>query len=580
MAAVIDELITEYVGKDKQSDVAERVAKANERLHGTIQKVVGALAALEVAERVLSLKSAAEDAALQFEELDARLTAIVGSAEKAAEKLRLVERVAGPSPFSTKQLADAAVMLEAFGLNSERTIPLIGRLGAAFGASDEQIDMFARALGQLSVGSMIDADVMAAMGLSRADFVEKGIKFDGSGALQSSAVEALSALEKIVLERYGGIFEQMADTAVARTASLQDSWDKVLRILGNGIMEAQGPFLDSWTKVLNALTQSGVLEEVIGKLTRAFTGVFGGDTSESVAAFAAKVLAFLDALPERVKLVADFIADVFNGLGEGIVKLYNTIGQSVTDSINQVYGKLKSDIEGLFGGKKGALGASLMGADMDQVVRFFSKADEIMNRRPFVGFGKPQYPAGDPRGDGRRGAAAGEKLLEFKPIENIGDIFGPILRKMPKMGDLLSGPREQEYFERLKRALANPGETGIPDTSGIPFLRKGAAGKSAEDQLSVIAANTERTARAGERQVDASRFLFGGGDLARSGVSLIDLSPRMPENAAGRARGGTIKVKVTEAASGLERSLLDLVRQVVSEIQSVMPAGVPLFEVE
>jgi hypothetical protein len=167
--------------------------------------------------------SQAIEAAMGAESLQARLEALTGSRALALGKLNMAELVAAPSPFTTKQLQNATVTMEAFGINAERLLPTIGKLGAAMGADDERIQLYARALGELSTGKMIEAEARAAMGVSLPDFKARGIRFDGNDQLLSTASETMAALENIVNTKYGNIFEKMAGTAQAKRASLRIS---------------------------------------------------------------------------------------------------------------------------------------------------------------------------------------------------------------------------------------------------------------------------------------------------------------------------------------------------------------------
>ena len=75
----------------------------------------------------------------EAQELATRLEVVTGSAAEAAKVMAKVREVAGPSPFTTKQLANAAVGLQAMGLNATKALPKLADLGAAFGADEEHL---------------------------------------------------------------------------------------------------------------------------------------------------------------------------------------------------------------------------------------------------------------------------------------------------------------------------------------------------------------------------------------------------------------------------------------------------------
>jgi hypothetical protein len=479
MPTIIDTLITEYRAQDNATSAVDRIARATDRLHNTIRNVVAGLAALNIAQRVLAIGNEATAAASEFASLQARLEALTNSAERTKRILKTAVDVAAPSPFTTRQLANAAVTLEAFGANSERILPILGRLGAAMGATDQSIEVFTRAFGQLATGKMIESDVLASMGLSKRDFAQQGIKFDGQGQLQSSAVETLTALETIVLQRFGGILTKMADTPEAKRASLQDAGEKTLRIIGDGLLRASAPFMESATKVLTGLADSGVLNEVTQKITGAFLAGFGGDKTEEVARFAANILAFLYDLPGRVKTVYDYIS---------------TLASAVVNNIAKAFGFLTESVKNLFTGK------ALPGV--------------------------PQFAT---------------------------------LPSINKMMEGLQGTnRADEFFQRIM-AGANAPSNELPDNRNQSFLTR------QQDALEAIADSTDRTARNTDKP-DVQRLLFGGGDRAAAGVSLLDLYPRTSPSFGARPTP-KIEVRVGSAASLMERAVLEILRATLPTIQ-------------
>lgn len=152
------------------------------------------------------------DSAVAFESLNARLTAITGSGQRAAQVLDTVRRVAEPSPFTFDQLATAATQLEAFGLKTEAILPRLANLGAAFGASDENLKSLVNLFGRLAAGNFPDIEQLSAFGLSKSMFEKQGIKFDAGGSLVSSARQTFDALIRIVDSGYSGMMDKLAGT--------------------------------------------------------------------------------------------------------------------------------------------------------------------------------------------------------------------------------------------------------------------------------------------------------------------------------------------------------------------------------
>ena len=175
----------------------------------------------------------------EAQELATRLEVVTGSAAEAAKVMAKVREVAGPSPFTTKQLANAAVGLQAMGLNATKALPKLADLGAAFGADEEHLKSLVNMMGKLNQGIMPDSETLSMFGLSKKDFAGEGITFDKNGTLISSATETLDALFRVIDKKYGGMTERMAKNTNSQMATIVDSFEqlkvKVGDIFGAGL---------------------------------------------------------------------------------------------------------------------------------------------------------------------------------------------------------------------------------------------------------------------------------------------------------------------------------------------------------
>lgn len=477
------------------------------------------------------LATRAQDAAISASSRQGRLTAILRDSQMAAQVLKTVQSVAAPSTATTSQLADAATTLEAFGVNANRSIPIIGKLATAMGAGEEQMQMYSRAIGQLGTGNMIDADVMAAMGLQRRDFAAQGIQFDGNGKLLSSAEQALTALERIVNDRFGNIFEQMANTPEAKRASLEDAGERALAIIGDGMLKTQGPLVDALTKTLNAAVDSGVLSEVVSRATGdVFKALDLGNQGDMVTGIMARVLAFVEVVPGNLAKGIAFLKDgtiaAINNVSEFFkqtedraerfmarISLLMTQGRMLTEGIGKA-------LESPLPAAPGILARTFR--DMGQLS---SVAETMMGQRP-------EYQA------------------KYKDLPS-----------MPSFSGIDAG-RVGQIEARLRASMASPGG-GIPDASGQAFLRRGmaqaATSKPVDESLAQIAENTGRTAKNTEG-LDLREAIFGGGAKARRGLSFADIAGSPVRG------GGSITIKGDKAADKIKQALYDIIEETMPDI--------------
>lgn len=520
---------------------------------------------------LLSIGQMAEEASMAASSRQARLTAILRNAQTAAQVLKQAEAVAAPSTATTKQMADAATTLEAFGVNAMRTLPIIGKLATAMGAGEEQMQMYSRAVGQLGTGNMIDADVMAAMGLQRRDFAQQGIRFDGNGKLLSTAEESLKALERIVNDRFGNIFEQMANTPEAKRASLEDAGQRALRIIGDGMLKTQGPIVDAITKSLNAAVDSGVLAEVVGKITKSLGGVFGGDASNPMMRLMASAMSVIGNIPSVAGKALRFVGDTFSVIFENIA----TAGKFAYDTLSAIWR--------LIGGPSAV--QDLLGTSPGQGdVRAYDRDNKASGGSPFA----PKWSKGVMQ-SGMFGSGSLQgladlvvKMVGYTPGGALMNFASPYLKEfalgqfgmgdkglipgLPALPKFKSLPQFKDYggdvdlmkdAERYYKMLMGVGgkQGGITDASGQSFLRRAI---DPDNELAKIAENTEKTAK--NTDPDLREAIFGGGSRARRGISFADVMG----GAAGRSGGYTIRTD--KAATTLQMALLEVLQENLPDI--------------
>jgi hypothetical protein len=266
------------------------------------------------------------EAAFEVEQLQARLSALT-TPEKATDILSFVRKLAEPSNFTTQQLAEASVQLEAFGLNSKRILPIMAQLGMAFGADAEKLRLLTDMFGRLSQGQLPDVQVMAQFGLSKSKLMKEGIKFDNQGSLVSSTREVMIAIEKIVNRDYGKIFDKMAQTGNAKLASLTDVFERLKIQVGMTLADTAKVAISSLTDLLSAIERTGILQRAaktmlipFEALANAFgakgqTGIFS-NAQIQIASFVGTFIAAFEELNiqsglfiERMTLLGKLVAD-------------------------------------------------------------------------------------------------------------------------------------------------------------------------------------------------------------------------------------------------------------------------------
>lgn len=393
MSTTIDTYINEYRARDAgATSVANRIAGGIERIESrvksmanTINFAIAAAAGSKLVDWTRQFVGASSDASSRFQSMEARLKAFTGSLREARREITLAEMIAEPSTFSFSQLGDAAAKLEAFRVNALRALPTVAYLGQAFDADQEHIEMLSRMIGELAAGNFPDKEVMSSFGLSKRDFEMQGIQFDGQGALKSSAVKTLDALERIARTKYGAIFDEMANTPAAKAASLADSWERLQRKFGEVFLRRSAPFQDALTRMLKGLVSSGVIDETLGKLfggggaprkvdarldilNASAIASSGMDPAQAMAASsaaasdaqgaakwlikaAAWTIAVVEEIPGALKIAGDFLKDVWGFIKElpvHAVDLAITLANAAADLFNKKADQVITWIENTF----------------------------------------------------------------------------------------------------------------------------------------------------------------------------------------------------------------------------------------
>lgn len=523
MARIVDELITKYTldasGYQKGADqVARATASAGQSIGG-LQGLIGGLAAGAAAGGLFALGKWAVEQAMAFDTMNRSLTAVVGSADRAKQILGFVDELAGPSRFIAQDLGQAALLLEAFGLQTERYLPLAEKLGSLFGGTAADIEQFVRALGMMKGGRAGEAlEALARGGITREALMARGLRFNKGGELLSTTSEALDAIESEINAKFGKLSAEMASGPAAKMASLMDAVNKAGRAMGFGILSIAVPAVEKLAGAVEHLVSSGVLQKAVDGVASLFNGEAIGDALlRGMAWFQVA----LERLPTMATKAKDSLVGLFSDMGEklkwftalfvgffigpriiaGILAFEKAL-RTIVFAIRDI-GLMQALVEAIATG-----GASLV--------------------KTLLGF--------------TLGVAATFGLKQVLDAQFAGpksSITGV------SMGDL-SNDADAAYNKIKSSLMGTDGEKKPgtpPEEKPIPNL------------LGAIANNTEKVADNTRKMLDHSRHIFGGGDLGRIGVTPIEIGSR---------RGSTrIQIDVN-GAEGPFRALVETITMQVA----------------
>jgi hypothetical protein len=456
------------------------------------------------------LGKTAFDAAVSFESLNSRLTAITGSGKKAAEVLDMVRKVAGPSPFTFSQLANLAVGLQAAGLETNAMLPRLANLGAAFGASEEKLASLLMMVQTLKAGQLPDTGQLSMFGMSRSMFAKQGIKFDKGGGLeQGQEMKVFEAFIKIIDTKYSGMLDGLQNDTATKLASLEDSWEATMRKIGEKMITILTPYIEYATDFLGRMMDSGVLGDITEKFFGPMQDFTKGFTDGKVQASVDKLLASIVAVSASIPSI---LSDTFKNIG--------TMFQNIMNQFRQMFAKIPFYND-------------------PQYKEFVDKADKIDSFRNSGLYSKERAAAEMADLEKRMGFTYQTDIMggvDFgKPFADAQKFADSIIGKMAgsKAAETAAAPKPfGPYFQ--------PGEE--------PGMAGGAAGEMG-DLLLRIANNTKDTADA----LTLRRETLGGGAMGAIGLTGAEVGA---VNASyGRFGNGLIP-----AGTDLERAMRRLIR--------------------
>jgi hypothetical protein len=324
MASVIDTLVTRYtMDPSSYESGANRVTKATQNAGSAILRMVegpiaaigrtvtnpinGLVGALGIG-GIIAAGTGAVRAAIDYDTMRRSLTAVTQSAERAGQVLKYVDQLAIPSIFTSADLGSAAKTLEAFGLQTERFLPIAEKLGTVFGGTSQDLFQFVDALGMIKGGRTGEGiESLARAGISRDQLKVRGLQFDGGGQFKGQVSQLLDAVEAEVNARFGKLSQEMASGPAARMASVFDAVGRAMRTIGDAILSVLVPAFEKVGSFIQYLVDSGAIEKVAFGIAHMFGGA---DIGQGLVNAIAWVVAGLQQLPAILAGVSNWFGNL------------------------------------------------------------------------------------------------------------------------------------------------------------------------------------------------------------------------------------------------------------------------------
>lgn len=145
----------------------------------------------------------------QAEKLQLQYRVLLQDSQKAAQALAEIKKFADVTPFKTQEVTEAGKMLFTAGLTDyKRYLSLAGDWAAATGRNITEIAAVFARIQSWQFGEAMER--MRELSISAQDLMAEGIRFSSGGEILNSVDEVMSAVERIIRQRFGGMTDELS----------------------------------------------------------------------------------------------------------------------------------------------------------------------------------------------------------------------------------------------------------------------------------------------------------------------------------------------------------------------------------
>lgn len=231
--------------------------------------ITGAIAAIGA----VAIKTAGE-----FELLQVQFETLSGSAEDAAKLIKEMKEFAAKTPLEVRDIQQAAVMMLGFGYSIDEVIPKLKLFGEAAITMRVPMEQIIR-VREFLLSGQFRSIMLAPLGISRPEMEAAGAAFGPRGDLISSAEDAVAAFDKILSERFGGLFDKVQGIVIQRMINIGDQIALIFDQIGRSLRPVIVPILqwleDTFNRFRKWLENNSSAVEAAGRaIADTFMSVF------------------------------------------------------------------------------------------------------------------------------------------------------------------------------------------------------------------------------------------------------------------------------------------------------------------
>lgn len=281
--AIADELIAilGYEIKGEQSvRQYESTLKSLEKTAAGVGKAIAtglAVAAGALATGMVALGKSVISTSAEFENYEATLKTIEGSAERAKQSMAWITEFATKTPFDLATVTQAFVKLKAYGIDpiADNTLSTLGDTASAMG---KDIMDAVEAIADAQTGEFERIKAFGLKAKQQGDEVTFSWSQNGKEMTQT-VKKSSEAIRKFMLEnfgqRFGGAMAEKAGTFDYMLQDISDSWMKFKKSIGDaGFFETVKAKLKEFQDTIARLKKDGILGRAAKNISDALTVSF------------------------------------------------------------------------------------------------------------------------------------------------------------------------------------------------------------------------------------------------------------------------------------------------------------------
>ena len=285
----------------------------------------------------------------EFERYQTQFGVLMGSADKAKERLAMLAEFGAKTPFELPELVKADKVLLSFGLHSDTTakkfgvsgeqiLTTIGDIAAGTGVGFEELSL---TFGKFASGATGEAIArFQELGIAtREQMASWGLQFSKSGELLTPVDKAFGILEKNVRAKFGGMMDAQSQTFEGMVSNFQDWLGQVGRMLGAPIFDALKQNLGSLLAFLGSDAVKGAISGMAAGLATGITQIIG--FLQSLAPYIPPMvegfMAFGAAVQASFSTASTTLAPFISQVTTGLTALIPTV-MGIGTSMQQIFG--------------------------------------------------------------------------------------------------------------------------------------------------------------------------------------------------------------------------------------------------